>query len=266
MPLRLLLTGYGTFDAEHAVGPSRWPHFDLVWIHDGAIDIRLLDRRPLRIVTGGGVLIFPDTPFAGEAVTESVRASVQHFAIDGTIEPRPLARLQDKTRGFEVYQLPDPAMLDTDFDRAMQWALLRQTQHVRDMRAAQLTLTLGILQDHQVDAAPQTQMPDAFAEVVDWLGTQVHRLVSLDEMAQRADQSTSHFRAGFAERFGVSPGAYYKRLRMNAAARLIRETHEPIKAIAQRFGYQDLANFYRAFRSHTGHAPAEHRRRFHTTA
>lgn len=270
MTIQLLHTGYGQFTARFPIGPARFDHFDLLWIHDGEVQMEMAQRSPVRIAAGGGVLIYPDTPFHGKTISTSVRASVQHFTPgcfeDGATLPQPFARLQSRRRGFELFRLSDPALLDGDFDRAMQWALLRQTPRVRDMRIAQLTLLLGELASHSTTEPAPAKDGDVFSDLIDWLDTQLHQPITIEDMARRVDQSTSHFRASFTARFGVSPGAYYKGMRMNEAARLIRETHQPIKAIAQQFGYQDIANFYRAFRNHTGHAPAEHRRRFQTHA
>jgi transcriptional regulator GlxA family with amidase domain len=64
------------------------------------------------------------------------------------------------------------------------------------------------------------------------------------------------------ERFGDSPAALVRRLRLEHARRLLEETSLPLKAVAHRSGLGDPSTlhrlFWRAFRVN----PAEYRLRF----
>ena len=71
-------------------------------------------------------------------------------------------------------------------------------------------------------------------------------------------------RAAFARRFtrlvGEAPLAYLTRWRLNLAARRLRDTDEPIAAVAGRAGYSSEYSFSRAFTRFHGQPPGRYRR------
>lgn len=71
-------------------------------------------------------------------------------------------------------------------------------------------------------------------------------------------------RAAFARRFtrlvGEAPLAYLTRWRLNLAARRLRDTDEPIAAVAERVGYGSEYSFSRAFTRCYGQPPGRYRR------
>jgi AraC-like DNA-binding protein len=79
-----------------------------------------------------------------------------------------------------------------------------------------------------------------------------------------AGLSTSYFRAKFKAEMGISPGNYFLKARINASAKLLRETPLPIKEIARRTGYDELPHFYRAFKTVLGTTPKRYRRKHQT--
>lgn len=66
-----------------------------------------------------------------------------------------------------------------------------------------------------------------------------------------------HFLRLFRERFGVSPKAYQMSARVNEAARLLRSTDAPIKAVAYRLGFSDAKALVRALQHHLRVRPAD---------
>ena len=58
---------------------------------------------------------------------------------------------------------------------------------------------------------------------------------------------------------GLSPSVYIKRIRMDVAARLLRETDLPIADIAVKTGFSTTKYFNRVFKEETGASPAEYR-------
>jgi AraC-like DNA-binding protein len=71
-------------------------------------------------------------------------------------------------------------------------------------------------------------------------------------------------RAAFARRFtslvGEAPLAYLTRWRLNLAARRLRDTDEPIAAVAGQVGYSSEYSFSRAFTRFHGQPPGRYRR------
>jgi YesN/AraC family two-component response regulator len=84
--------------------------------------------------------------------------------------------------------------------------------------------------------------------------------LSLDEIARTVGVSNDHLIRVFREAFGLTAGAYYVRLRIAVACRLLRDTDEKMDDIAQQVGYSGAANLSRAFKEVMGMRPGEFRR------
>lgn len=86
------------------------------------------------------------------------------------------------------------------------------------------------------------------------------RAWSLEELAREAALSRSAFAERFTRYVGAAPMQYLAQWRMQAAARLLRESRAPVAAIALEVGYESEAAFARAFKRATGAPPAGWRR------
>lgn len=84
---------------------------------------------------------------------------------------------------------------------------------------------------------------------------------TLPMLAAEARMSRSAFAARFRTTVGTPPMDYLRRCRVEAAAKLLAETDQPLYAIANRVGYRSDSAFSRAFELVTGEAPGRYRRR-----
>jgi AraC-like DNA-binding protein len=83
---------------------------------------------------------------------------------------------------------------------------------------------------------------------------------TLDELGRRVGLSRSALHERFVHLVGMPPIQYLTQWRMQAAARLLLETHAPVAAIALDVGYDSEAAFARAFKRMIGKPPAAWRR------
>ena len=83
---------------------------------------------------------------------------------------------------------------------------------------------------------------------------------SLDEMAERVNISASHLGRLFRSQTGLPPKAYLQHLRLEHAARLLRETFLTIKQIRLHIGYTDKTMFIKTFKTKYGTTPNEYRK------
>lgn len=85
--------------------------------------------------------------------------------------------------------------------------------------------------------------------------------LSVPQLAARMFLSPGHFTEIFAREVGMPPAAYLRRLRLERAQTLLRETSLPITTVALQVGFGDAAGLSRAFRGAFGLSPLQYRRR-----
>lgn len=262
--LRFFDHGRETLTPDRPIPTTRWDRFDFLAVHGGRLRLTFDRRRQLELEAGAAVVIYPHTRFEGEVLSAACGVTVQHFHFDRGVKvsmvPAPLQRLVGRRSGFEPLRMRPHAQVRGDIERALALAFEEQTPWVHDARVALLTLIFS-----RLDAMDSLTLPGgvgAWDTLDAWLRTQLHRPITVSHMAQQLGLSPGHFSLRFRELMGTSPAKHLHRLRMQEAMRLLRETRQPIKAIAEALTYDDLPNFYRAFRKAVGQTPAAYRGRY----
>jgi AraC-like DNA-binding protein len=157
---------------------------------------------------------------------------------------------------------------------AMRWSLERMKEELRDpqpggalvsqqlaytmlVQALRLHLAEGLrggvgwlfaLADKQMNAAMQAMHDEP-----------AHRW-NLQELAERAGMSRSIFALKFKQTVGTSPMEYLTRWRMLLAGDRLRNTSDPVSAIALSLGYESESAFSTAFKRVMGCSPRQYSR------
>ncbi len=97
----------------------------------------------------------------------------------------------------------------------------------------------------------QTWMEEHFAEPI-----------SAQQMARRSGLSQRSLNRRFPSATRSTPVEYLRRLRIEAAKKLLETSDLNVQEITSRVGYQDARSFSRLFRAGTGQSPGEYRARF----
>jgi AraC family ethanolamine operon transcriptional activator len=89
--------------------------------------------------------------------------------------------------------------------------------------------------------------------------------IAIADVAAAVGVSERALHAGFHERFGVSPAAYLKALRLSGARRelCLASSTRTVTEIALRWGFTHLGRFATDYRAHFGELPSETRSRQH---
>ena len=70
-----------SFDQKRLIGPAKWPHFDLFFVHKGTFYLTIEKANELTLTAPVGILIYPETFFTGRTFVPDSWASIQHFQI-----------------------------------------------------------------------------------------------------------------------------------------------------------------------------------------
>src|SRR5438552_4031273 len=95
--------------------------------------------------------------------------------------------------------------------------------------------------------------------VIAHMKTNLHRKLSLREMARSVNLSVPRLRYLFKAEIGLAPLSYFKSLRVECAKGFLENTFLSVKEIAGRVGMSDVSHFVRDFQAAFGVTPAGHR-------
>lgn len=84
---------------------------------------------------------------------------------------------------------------------------------------------------------------------------------SVKGFAAQTGYSPSHLTRLIGRTWRETPGKVFRRVRLEQAARLLRDTADPVGAIAGQVGYSSVPAFITAFKGKFGETPANYRRK-----
>ena len=99
----------------------------------------------------------------------------------------------------------------------------------------------------------------AVNDTAEYLKENFRRHVTLDELSSRIFFSKDYLNRIFRELMGMPVGAYLQKLRIDEAARLLRETDNTVTDIAELSGFGDVKSFYTVFKREMDVTPGEYR-------
>ncbi|WP_299112831.1 AraC family transcriptional regulator [uncultured Winogradskyella sp.] len=99
----------------------------------------------------------------------------------------------------------------------------------------------------------------SFKELIE---ANVYNNLNLDELALLHGVSLSTFKREFKKVYNESPGRYFKRRKLERAAKLLLNTNERIGEIAFNCGFSEVAHFSNSFQEQYGCSPSHFRLNF----
>lgn len=95
--------------------------------------------------------------------------------------------------------------------------------------------------------------------IISYIGENLNRQISIDELANIACMSVSNFHSFFRKKMDISPMKFIKKMRLEEASFKLARTHNPISTIAEDLGFSSQFHFSRDFKSHYNITPSEYR-------
>src|SRR5579862_7230664 len=103
---------------------------------------------------------------------------------------------------------------------------------------------------------------DQFGALHNWINSHLGDDLSLSVLADQAGMSERSFSRHYAEATGHTPARAIERLRVETARRLLSESRQPVKRIAQRCGFGSEETMRRSFLRLLAATPQDYRARF----
>jgi AraC family transcriptional regulator len=100
---------------------------------------------------------------------------------------------------------------------------------------------------------------DQMREILDYIGSNLTRDVSVTDLASLVQTSPSHFAHVFKLSFGVSPYHFIQQKRIEAAKRLLANSRLSSSQVALTYNFASQSHFAKVFRQFTGVTPKQYR-------
>ncbi len=104
---------------------------------------------------------------------------------------------------------------------------------------------------------------DRLTKVMHFLNTNYQRKIELDTVAEIANLHPSAFCRFFREKTGKSLSEFISDMRISYACRLIIEGKMSVSQVGFESGFNNVSNFNRTFKKHTGFTPTNYYQEFH---
>jgi transcriptional regulator GlxA family with amidase domain len=152
-------------------------------------------------------------------------------------------------------------------------AYLNLAVHVID-RLAGHDLAVATAKALSIDRNPESQRPyflfiapkdhgdDKVLQLQGWIEVHHREPIGIVDMAHAAGMSVRNLNRRFLSATRMSPRDYLRRVRIEAAKRLLEAPNAPIDRVANEVGYGDTRAFIRAFGAVAGLSPGRYRERF----
>jgi AraC-like DNA-binding protein len=130
---------------------------------------------------------------------------------------------------------------------------------IQEMANGLLYALINRIQQLQRRQQTRGAMHPALARALASIERNVGRRLSVNALAREAMSSPSYLTALFSRHLNCSPMAYVRRLRLDQAARLLRDNTLAVAEIAWQCGFDDANAFSRQFKSQFNKSPREYR-------
>lgn len=217
-----------------------------------------LDQTTFQMGQGHTVIIPANMPHIYYADAEHPW-SIFWIHFDGRLSAQVLESLGVDARNPLLY-VPDVEMMREAFEDV--YACLNY--HYSDAgllaMSSELMRLLGRIKLHYGNPHKERQaVEDRIMATIDFMEEHLDMSVSVEELAARAGQSTTHYSKLFKRRTSLSPMAYFIQRKMRKACELLARTDLSVKDIAENLGYEDPYYFSRLFKKIQGCSPIHYR-------
>lgn len=97
------------------------------------------------------------------------------------------------------------------------------------------------------------------SQSIAYMKSNIDKLLTVDDLANQMNYSSSHFTSLFKKTTSVSPIEYFIKLKVQHACQLLSQTDLRISEVARKLGYDDSFYFSRLFKKVTGKSPKDYK-------
>lgn len=257
LPITLDSMGFNPAQ-ENIVRPDGYPAFHWIQTARGEGSI-FFDNKTLALPEGSGVLLFPHVTHHYKAVTGDWHT--YYLTFGGSSARHILEALGIQSSSFYRWESEAPFahmlndMLDWQDNHQDMFGLQASTD------AYHFLLTLSKYGQLHNNTTISRNI-DKLQPLLKWMDLNYgDHDIGLHDLSAQLGVSGRHLNSLFMQTFGLSPYAYFVRMRVRKAKELLlSQPATTVKVISQLVGFRDVSHFVATFRKQSGTTPEQFRR------
>ena len=226
------------------------------WVLEGECFLRIDSKS--YIIRPGQLAILPKGKL--RAYTHaSQRFSMYEMSFEATANGANLMEMLGLTDDNYVVDIPDKNAM----------SLLFETSHRKELYKNPIydvtwcANILSIIRIYAEERGKKAVSKDSvFKKALEYMAENLTESVRIKDLADLCYMQPTYFVKRFHEAVGMSPLAYFNRMRIYKAMELLSGTDLSIEEIARRTGISDTSYFSRVFKKHCNITPTEYRKEF----
>lgn len=244
---------------EKTVRPGGYPQYHWLQTETGQGEIRFEDKTYV-LPPNTGVLLLPGVPHAYESTGERWRTAYLTFGGPAAESILASAGITGSSAFAWERGAPHAGMIEAAVNRLETTGDVFGLEVSSDAYRFLITLVRYATEYGKPSGSPGRH--DKLRMLVEWMETRyADPGVGLDDIADVLQVSNRRLNALFHEAFGLSPYAYFIRLRIRKAKELlVRSTSLTVREVAERVGFRDASHFVATFRKTVGMPPEQYRK------
>ena len=202
--------------------------------------------------------------FAESGLLDGHRATCSWWLANAFRQRYPAVRLE-----ADAMVVEDAGLMTAGGACSLQALMMRLIARTGGEELAQQTARMLLIDTERQSQAPYVsealmERPrDSLTEKAErFLRHELHREVSVSELAQHCGTSERSLLRHFRSHHGITPVAHIQHLRVERAKALLETTHLSFEEIVERCGYSDSASFRKLFKRATAITPGDYRERY----
>jgi AraC family transcriptional regulator len=229
-------------------------------------EIRTASGFRVRSNARGSACVIP----SGQAMSARIESEAEHLAL--YLEPSLVLRAASESRAHAGVEVVERCSQHDPVISNIGMALLAELDS--DGLSGRLyaeslanLLAVHLLRHYTASGASAQRFTGGLAgrklrAVMDFIGDNYERDLTLSELAGVAGMSTFHFAREFKRTTGTTPHQYLIKFRVERAKSLLAESRLPLVEVGFRSGFSHQSHFSRLFRRLTGTTPLSYRLMF----
>ncbi|WP_181592987.1 helix-turn-helix transcriptional regulator [Paenibacillus sp. YN15] len=196
----------------------------------------------------------------GDALEIGIREHTEfftiHFSLEPSLEPGENGR-QERPFGIQTAVVQTPFMRRCFQDAWRLWSA-KGVGYEWKCKILLMQIMDMLMDQTRAKAARKLLLVD---QAISCMNRHTSAKLTLDQLGSHTGVSPSYLSRVFHELTGMSPIAYFNRIKMDEAKELLLSTHLTVKEVAHKLGFADEFYFSRLFKHTVGAAPSEYRGR-----